>query len=51
MTAVALALVFLVCAVGALGALLLLVPRDVPPIGGTAALILTLVALGAALLR
>lgn len=42
---------FLVCALAALGLLLLLAPRDVAPIGGTAALVLTLAALGAALLR
>lgn len=39
------------CALAALAGLTLLVPRDVPPTLGTVALILTLAALAAAILR
>ena len=42
---------FGLCAVLALAGLWLLAPRTVPPVSGTCAFILTLAALGAALVR
>ncbi|MEU8891152.1 hypothetical protein [Streptomyces sp. NPDC048442] len=45
-----LALCFLVCALLALVGLLLVVPRDVPPIAGTCAFVFTLAALAVAIL-
>lgn len=46
-----LAVCFGVCAVLALAGLWLIAPRTVPPISGTCALILTIAALGVAVLR
>ncbi|MCL6734400.1 hypothetical protein [Streptomyces neyagawaensis] len=40
-----------VCALFALAGLALVVPRDIPPLYGTVALILTFAALGVAILR
>ncbi|MGW2933960.1 hypothetical protein ACWDA7_19395 [Streptomyces sp. NPDC001156] len=46
-----LAAAFAVCALAALAGLLLIVPRDVPAISGTCALILTVAALAVAIVR
>jgi hypothetical protein len=49
-TGALLTLCFLVCALLALVGLLLVVPRDVPPITGTCALVVTLAAFAVAIL-
>ncbi|WP_435245875.1 hypothetical protein [Streptomyces sp. NRRL F-5630] len=51
MIVVGLLLAFVACSLGALFLLFLVDPRAVPPLGGTAALVLTIAALGVAMFR